>query len=88
VSDRRFVDVVAVRVLARYILELIFDTGERRVIDVEDALWGPAFAPLKADYALFTAVRVDEELGTIVWPNGCDLSPEMLYARSKPALPA
>lgn len=80
-----FVDVLAVRVLTGYVLELTFSTGETRVVDVGPLLWGPAFQPLRADYATFAAVRVDPELGTIVWPNGADLSPDGLYARSHPA---
>lgn len=80
--------VTAVRVLARYVLELTFETGEVRVIDVEPELWGPAFEPLKADYSLFCDVRVDLEAATIVWPNGADLSPRYLYEESKPDVPA
>lgn len=83
-----FIDVVGVRVLSRYVLELTFSNDEVRVIDLESSLWGPAFEPLLADYDLFTAVHVDDEAGTIVWPNGADLSPEGLYAKSKPAVPA
>lgn len=87
-NDEPFVDVVAVQVLARYVLELTFNNGAVRVLDVENSLWGPAFEPLRADYRAFTAVRVDPEAGTIVWPNGADLSPAGLYAKSRPAIPA
>lgn len=80
-----FVDVSGVRVLTRYVLELTFANGQTRALDVEPFLWGPAFAPLLADYATFRAVRVDPEAGTIVWPNGADLAPELLYEKSKPA---
>ena len=37
------------------------------------------FAPL-ADEAEFARVRVDPELGTVVWPGGADLDPDVLYA--------
>ncbi len=87
-TSESFVDVTDVTVLSRYVLELTFSNGEVRVVDVEDSLWGPAFEPLLKDYRLFTAVRVDDDAGTIVWPNGADLSPEGLYAKSKPAVPA
>jgi hypothetical protein len=30
--------------------------------------------------AYFASVRVDPELGTIVWDNGADLDPDVLYA--------
>jgi hypothetical protein len=82
------VSITGVRVLSRYVLELTFDTGEIRVIDVEPLLWGKLFTPIVADYALFRAVRADEVSGTIVWPNGADLSPSTLYKRSKAAIPA
>lgn len=36
------------------------------------------FGPIRKDAALFRSVRVDEELGTIVWPNGADIDPDVL----------
>ena len=82
------IDVTDVRVLSRYLVELTFANGDVRVIDLEPFLWGEMFEPLLADYTLFRSVRVDPEAGTIVWPNGADLSPRTLYAESKPAVPA
>ena len=37
------------------------------------------FAPL-ADPEQFGTVRVSADAGTIVWPNGADLDPDVLYA--------
>lgn len=34
-----------------------------------------------ADPAYFSQVRVDEEAGTIVWPNGADLDPLVLHSK-------
>lgn len=82
------IDVAGVRVLARYVVELTFADGSVRVIDLEPLLWGPMFEPLIADYNLFRRVGVDRDAGTIVWPNGADISPRTLYAESKPAVPA
>ncbi len=82
------IDVTGVRVLARYVVELEFADGAVRVIDLEPLLWGPMFEPLVADYDLFRQVTVDRDAGTIVWPNGADISPRTLYAESKPAVPA
>lgn len=82
------IDIVDVKVLARYIVELTFDTGEVRVVDLEDKLTGPMFADIMADYDLFRAVTVDPDAGTIVWPNGADYSSRGLYLASKSATPA
>jgi hypothetical protein len=82
------IDVTGVRVLGRYVVELEFADGAVRVIDLEPLLWGPMFESLVADYDLFRQVTVDRDAGTIVWPNGADISPRTLYAESKPAVPA
>lgn len=81
------IDIVGVRVLARYILELTFETGEVKVLDVEPLLEGPIFEPPIRDYGLFKQVRVDDEAGTIVWPNGADISPRTLYRHGRDAVP-
>ncbi len=60
-------------------LRLGFDDGTVREIDLEAELWGPVFEPLRHDPQLFRQVRVDEELGTIVWPNGADMDPDVLH---------
>ena len=82
------IDVTAVRVLARYFVELTFADGTERVIDLEPMLWGPMFEPLLADYGLFRRVTVDPNAGTIVWPNGANISPRTLLLESKPSTPA
>lgn len=82
------IDVTGVRVLARYVVELTFADGSVRVIDLEPLLWGEMFEPLTTDYDTFRQVRVDPDAGTIVWPNGADISPRTLYAESKPVVPA
>jgi hypothetical protein len=37
------------------------------------------FEPLRRDLGLFRSVQVDPEAGTIVWPNGADMDPNVLY---------
>ncbi len=71
--------------LDRFVLRLGFDDGSEREIDLEPELWGPVFEPLRRDAELFRQVRVDEELGTIVWPNGADMDPDVLHGSVNPA---
>jgi len=75
----RTVRIRTVEPLEGFVLRLGFDDGTVRVIDLEDELWGPVFEPLRHDPQLFRRVRVDDELGTIVWPNGADLDPDVLH---------
>ena len=82
------IDVTDVRILARYVVELTFADGSERVIDLEPLLWGPMFEPLVSDYDLFRQVTVDPDAGTIVWPNGADISPRTLFSESRPTVPA
>lgn len=57
-------DVTAVRVLARYLVELTFAEGTERVVDLEAMLRGPVFKPLLTDYELHGRVNVDRAHGT------------------------
>ena len=51
------------------------DDGREGVADSMEALFGPMFEPLRYPDG-FRTLRVDEEVRTIVWPNGTDLAPE------------
>jgi hypothetical protein len=75
----------SVEPLDGFVLRLSFDDGTKRDVDLEGELWGPMFEPLRADADLFRQVRVDEELGTIVWPNGADMDPDVLHGDFEPA---
>jgi hypothetical protein len=74
----------SVEPLDGFVVRLCFDDGTEREVDLESDLWGPVFEPLRADRELFRQVRVDEELGTIVWPNGADMDPDVLHGDFEP----
>jgi hypothetical protein len=40
---------------------------------------------VREDPGYFNQVKVDDELGTIVWPNGADIDPDVLYGSHLPA---
>lgn len=73
-------DVVEVRHVRDYIVWLRFQDGTSGEVDLRPSMRGPVFEPLH-DVEYFKQVRVDPELGTIVWPNGADVAPETLFAR-------
>jgi hypothetical protein len=75
----------SVKPLEGFQVLLEFSTGEKKTVDLEPLMQGPIFEPLRNDPELFRALRVDEELGTIVWPNGADLDPNVLYGSHAPA---
>jgi hypothetical protein len=72
--------VIAVRVLDAYRLELRFSDGVGGVVDLSPRVLGRGgvFRALE-DPQFFRQVRVDPELGTIVWPNDADFCPDLLY---------
>lgn len=72
-------DITHVEVLHDHVVRLRFTDGEERTIDLGPYLHGPVFAQIRHDPQAFASVRVDHEAGTIVWPNGADLAPEVLY---------
>jgi len=70
--------VVSVEALGGYRLRVGFDDGSTQAINFEPVLEGELYGPLR-DPELFAAVKVDPEVGTLVWPNGADFDPATLH---------
>ena len=74
-------DIVEVQPTRDYRLRLRFEDGSEGEVDVAGMIqFEGIFAPLK-DHAELLKVSVNPELGTICWPNGADLDPDVLYAK-------
>ena len=75
-------DVVSVTPLDGYRLRLRFEDGAMGEVDVAGLIaFRGVFAALR-EKAVFDQVQVDAELGTVVWPGGGDLDPDVLYAHA------
>jgi hypothetical protein len=61
-----------------FLLLVHFDDGTVKNINLEPVLYGELYGPLRKR-ELFDKVTVDDEVGTLVWPNGADFDPDMLY---------
>ncbi len=86
--DTNLAQVTGVRVLGHYRLRLTFSDGKRGDVDLSDLRGKPNMFAALSDPAYFRKVRVDRELGTITWPNGLDLAPEVLYEEAiRPSSP-
>jgi hypothetical protein len=72
-----------VRHLKAYELELGFSDGTVATLDFRGriARRGGVFRPLQST-EFFAQVSVDPEAGTLVWPNGVDFCPDVLYAQA------
>lgn len=77
-------EVVGVAVIRPYVMRLLFDDGVVRDVQyVPGTASGSLLEPL-SDPSYFAKVRVDAEAGTVVWPNGLDLAPEVLHGDYEP----
>lgn len=87
-TARKMVRVTGVRPREGRRLELKFDDGIQGVADVSQLLVGPVFEEIRRDDAAFAQVSLDG-YGSIMWPNGADLDPWVLYGltASETALP-
>lgn len=79
-----FLHVNSVEPLEGYSLRLEFSDGSVRDVDLSEELYGEVFEPLR-DADIFRKVAINEETGTIEWPNGADFAPEFLYESRSPA---
>ncbi len=66
------------RITAPHTLEIIFEDNLYKTINFLPILNGEMYGPLK-DPAYFNKVILDAEINTLVWPNGADFDPTLLY---------
>jgi hypothetical protein len=69
--------------LEGYKILLTFENEQKKIVDFQEALdnfEGTIFKPLK-DLEYFKSFNVS--IGTVVWPNDADVSPEYLYEVGK-----
>jgi len=77
------VRVRAVQPMQAFKALVMFDNDTRKEIDLEPYLHGPVFEPIRSEPAVFRSMKI--EGGTIAWPNGADIDPDVLYYGLKPA---
>jgi hypothetical protein len=74
-------DVVAVQPLPDHNLRLVFEDGVEGIVNVcELVQFTGVFQPFE-DASFFEQVKVNQELGTVSWPNDADLDSDVLYAK-------
>jgi hypothetical protein len=78
-----FPRIIEVRHVEEYCLELTFADGKQGILDFCGRVVGRGgvFTPLE-DLSFFKQVKVDPEIGTIVWPNEVDFDPDVLYSEA------
>ena len=78
-----FPRIINVRPLHDFVLEITFANGKTARLDFRDRIVGRGgvFAALE-DVGVFQQVQVDEEARTLVWPNGVDFCPDVLYSEA------
>jgi hypothetical protein len=69
-------EVIGCRVTGATSVRLKFRDGLAATLDLSRILTGPIFAPLKSPDR-FREVLIQD--GTLVWPNGADICPSVLY---------
>jgi hypothetical protein len=79
----KLIRVVKVEPLDDFQVRLTFEDDTVKVKDLEAYLHGPIFKEIREDRSKFRAMQI--EGGTIVWGNGADIDPDVLYYDLKPA---
>lgn len=64
-------------------LHLLFEDGCWRSADLESHLDGEIFEPLR-EPSRFRTAHLNEDIDTVVWDNGADMSPDFLHEISVP----
>ncbi len=77
------VKIVKAMPLKNFNVLLEFADGTTKKVDLEPFLHGPIFAPVRDNLDFFRNLSIVG--GTIAWPNGADIDPDVLYYGLTPA---
>jgi hypothetical protein len=76
--------IIEVEPLGELTLRVTFSDGLVRELDLGPMLHGGVLESLR-DPVEFAGVFVDDVAGTVAWPNGVDLDPDVLHGDHQPA---
>lgn len=71
-----FIEVIKAEYIDGYRLLLLFNNGEKRIVDLSNSLRGTVYIPLQ-DINYFKNFSI--KFNTVEWENGADFAPEYLY---------
>jgi len=71
-------DILEARYVRDHVVWVRCRDGSAGEVDLAPELLGPVFAPLR-DPTYFKDFTLEPTLGTLVWPNGADIAPELLH---------
>lgn len=72
--------VKSIQPMPDFVLEVVFNNGEKKKFDVKPYMNFGLFKELK-DHSLFQTATAKS--GTVVWNNGLDICPDTLYIEGK-----
>lgn len=77
-----YYDVVGVKYLEGYRLEVVFENGKKGTVDLQAYIKKGGVFSRFSDIEYFKKVYVNTELGVLCWPDGVDIAPETLYSEA------
>jgi len=83
-EPRSIPSVVGVAILRSHVMRLLFDDGIVRDVQYVPGQVRGSLVSALDDPEYFAQVRIDRDAGTVVWPNGLDLAPEVLHGDYEP----
>lgn len=72
-------DIISVRPQSDHKLFICFEDGSEGLLDLKTVIPFEGVFSSLADQHFFSLVTVNKEVGTIQWPNGADLDPDVLH---------
>ena len=80
------IHITEVKIAGPHSLELTFDNGVRKRVNLRRELYGPVFEPLR-DPAYFAQAYLDPDSRTVTWPNHADFAPDFLFQLEPEVIP-